>query len=308
VAELRPLLAAGLLALGGVGAGAAPRVVVDVAPVHSVVARVMTGVGKPELLLPPGASPHGYALRPSEAARLQAAELVVWTGPELTPWLAGPLEAVAPRARRVTMSAAPGVTVLPVREDALFGGHGHPDGEAGHAAGHEGGDGHIWLDPANAAAFADAVAAALAELDPGNGAAYAANAAAFGDEAAALVAEIDAALAPLRGRPFIVFHDAYQYFEVRFAISAAGSVALQEGVEPGAARVRAIRDRMRAGGVACAFAEPQFEPRLLDTLTEGTGVRTGVLDPVGAGLQPGPGLYPRLLRDLAADLADCLGG
>ena len=104
-----------------------------------------------------------------------------------------------------------------------------------------------------------------------------------------------------------MFHDAYQYFEHRFAIPAAGSVALQDAVAPGAARVAAIRERVRAGDIVCAFAEPQFEPKLLATVIEGTGVRTGALDPLGAGLPPGPGLYPALLRGLADSLADCLG-
>lgn len=300
------LMVAALLAAGG--AQAAPRVVADIAPVQSVVARVMAGVGTPELLLPPGASPHGYALRPSEAARLQAAELVVWVGPELTPWLEDPIATLAPAARHVAMAETPGVRILPVREGALFETHDHDDGHAGHDHADASRDGHAWLDPANAVALAQAVAVALASLDPPNAAAYAANAAGFGAEMAALTAEIDAELAPVRGRPFVTFHDAYQYFEARFDIPAAGSVALQEGVAPGAARVAALRERMAAGGVVCAFAEPQFEPRLLARLTEGTEVRTGVLDPVGAALTPGPELYPALLRGLAGSLAECLDG
>jgi zinc transport system substrate-binding protein len=291
-----------VLVLAAYGAQAAPRVVADIAPVQSIVARVMAGVGEPELLLPPGASPHGLSLRPSQAGRLQAAELVVWVGPELTPWLDEPLAALAPEARQVVMSEVPGVTLLPVREGGVF--EGHEAGEEDHGTV----DGHMWLDPLNAAALAESVAGALAELDPANAAAYGANAEAFGVETAALVAEIDGMLEPVRGREFFVFHDAYQYFEARFAMQAAGSVALQEGVAPGAARVTAIRDRMREGGIVCAFAEPQFEPRLLATLVEGTGVRTAELDPIGAGLEPGIELYPQLLRDLAAGLAECLGG
>jgi zinc transport system substrate-binding protein len=299
---LRPMVAGVLVAFVAAGAAAAPRVVADIAPVQSIVARVMAGVGAPDLIVPPGTSEHDHALRPSEAARLQAAELVVWVGPELTPWLAEPLDALAPQARRVIMSETPGVTVLPAREGGLFEGHAEED------AHHGAPDGHMWLDPVNAAALADVVATALAELDPDNAAAYAANAADFGVETATLSRGIAAALEPLRDRPFIVFHDAYQYFERRFGIPAAGSIALQDGVMPGAARVAAIRDRLRAGGVVCAFAEPQFEPKLLGALVEGTGVRTGVLDPLGVGLEPGPALYPQLLRGLAAGLADCLGG
>ncbi len=314
----RPLILAAAFGLAATPLAAAPRVVADVAPVHSIVTRVMDGAGTPELLMPPGASPHGYALRPSEAARLDGAEIVFWIGPDLTPWLEGPLDALAAGARHVELARAAGVTVLPMREGGPFEAHDHADdaghdhdehdhaGDHGHAEGAA--DGHLWLDPANAAAIAAAVAAELAALDPGNAALYAANAAAFSTELTALEAEIKATLDPLRGRPFVVFHDAYQYFEAAFDLPAAGSISLGEADAPSAARVAEIRDRIAAEGVACVFAEPQFEPRLVATVIEGSQARSGTLDPVGAGLDPGPGLYPALLTGLARGFADCLGG
>jgi zinc transport system substrate-binding protein len=344
-----PLILAAALGLAATPLAAAPRVVADIAPVHSIIARVMDGAGTPELLMPPGASPHGYALRPSEAARLDAAEIVFWIGPDLTPWLEGPLDALAPGAAHVELARAEGVTVLPMREGGPFeahdhdhdhdhdhadhAGHDHDDHDhahddhdhaAEHAHAHDddhahdhahdhghaegAADGHLWLDPANAAAIAAAVAAELAALDPENAALYAANAAAFAGELTALSAEIDAGLAPLRGRPFVVFHDAYQYFEAAFHLPAAGSISLGEADAPSAARVAEIRDRIAAEGVVCVFAEPQFEPRLVATVIEGSAARSGVLDPIGADLDPGPGLYPALLTGLAQGLADCLGG
>jgi zinc transport system substrate-binding protein len=302
---------------------AAPRVVADIAPVHSIVARVMAGAGTPELLMPPGASPHGYALRPSEAARLDAAGIVFWIGPALTPWLAGPLAALSPDARHVELAEAEGVTLLPMRAGGPFEVHDHDhdhDDDHGHGdhAGHDdddhdrehaadSADGHLWLDPGNAAAIADAAAAALADIDPENAALYIANAEAFAAELTALSAEIDATLDPLRGRPFVVFHDAYQYFEAAFGLPAAGSISLGEADAPSAARVAEIRERIAAEGVVCVFAEPQFEPRLVATVIEGSDARSGVLDPVGADLEPGPGLYPALLTGLAQGFADCLG-
>ncbi|HET9067882.1 MAG TPA: zinc ABC transporter substrate-binding protein, partial [Amaricoccus sp.] len=301
-------------------AAAAPKVVTDIGPVQSIVARVMAGMGDPDVLLPPGASPHGHSLRPSDARRLAAADLVVWVGPALTPWLAGPIETLAPQATVLELEEAPGVTLLPIRADVAFEAHVHADGEEGHEHEHEheqgdgedhdhghAHDGHLWLDPANAVAAARAVAAALGEIDPAGASGYAANAEAFAGETATLERRIAAELAPVRGRPYLVFHDAYQYFERSFDLPAAGSVALQEGVAPGAARVAALRERVRQGGVVCAFTEPQFEPRLLATILEDSDVRTGVLDPIGASLEPGPGLYPALLSDLAASLATCLG-
>ena len=282
-----------------------PRVATDIAPIHSIAARVMAGVGAPELIVAPGASEHDYALRPSEAALLQAADIVIWVGPTLTPWLAGPIAALAPDATLVTLEETTGVATLPIRGGGPFEPHADAD-EPAPAAGAP--DGHLWLDPANAAAAAAAIAATLAKADPANAAAYTANAAAFTTELASLTAALDAELAPVRGKPFIVFHDAYQYFEHRFAIPAAGSVALHDAVAPGTARVAAIRDRVRDAHVVCAFTEPQFEPKLLATLIEGTDVRTGVLDPLGASLTPGPALYPALLQALTDSLAACLAG
>ena len=146
----------------------------------------------------------------------------------------------------------------------------------------------------------------MSRIDPGNAAAYAANAEAFAAGMTDLTAEIDARLAPLRGQSFFVFHDAYQYFEDRFALPAAGSIALNDAEAPRAPRVSEIRARIAEGDVACVFAEPQFEPKLIATVIEGSAARGGTLDPLGAALEPGPELYPALLRGLADGLADCL--
>jgi zinc transport system substrate-binding protein len=310
------MLVAGLVAAPAIAA-AAPVVATDIVPVHSIAARVMQGVGAPGLVVPPGASPHGYALRPSEAQLLQDADVVVWVGPDLTPWLADPIDTLAPGATLVTLQEAPGVALLPVRAGGGFEEHDHDhDHEAaeadhdhghGHEGAHEGAqDGHLWLDPSNAIAAAQAIAAALGAADPANAAAYAANAEGFAAETRAQAQALAARLEPLRGRPFIVFHDAYQYFEHGFDFPAAGSIALQDGVAPGAARVAAIRDRVRDAGVVCAFAEPEFEPALLATVVEGSDARTGVIDGLGAALPPGPGLYPALLEGVVASLEACL--
>ena len=327
---LRPAgLAAAFATLVAAPALAVPAVVTDFGPADSIAARVMDGIGAPIQILPPGAEPHSYSLRPSEARELGAADLVIWIGPRMTPWLADSIDALATKARVLTLDTLPGLTLLPVRVSGPFEpddhGHGESDDHdhaaaeedhADHAAGaHEEHsaedatppiDQHLWLDPRNAVVFADAIAATLGEMDPANAAAYAANAEAFDAEMAALSAEVAATIAPARGKPFIVFHDAYQYFENRFDIPAVGSVALHDAEAPGAARVAEIRDRARRDGVVCAFSEPQFPPKLLATITEGTEVRTAALDPEGVGLTPGETLYPTLIRDLAADLAACL--
>lgn len=338
----RLTLSGALFLLGFTPALAAPKVAVDIEPLQSIVARVMQGMGEPGLILPPGASPHGYALRPSDARLLEGADLVIWAGPALDPWMADPVASLAGDAEILTLEGTPGIALLPVRAGGPFeqhlhhdtdeatddhAGHDHAehDGHAGHddhadhddhgthddhdAHDHAEGDtdGHIWLDPENATVFAMTVAAALSAQDPENAALYAENAALFDTEMTALTAAINARLAPVRGKPFIVFHDAYQYFEAAFDFPAAGSVSLSEGTAPGAARVAEIRDRVIDEGVVCAFTEPQFAPKLLATVIEGTGVRTGVLDPVGAeGVSPGPDLYPALMLGLANSLATCL--
>lgn len=306
------------LALPAAGAEP-PRVATDVAPVHAIVAAVMAGIGAPHLLVPPGASEHSYALRPSDAAALDAADLVVWVGPELTPWLAAPLATLAGDASLLTLTKAPGLRLAPARAGGAFEAHAHggrdedaghddePDGDGRAEAGHGAVDPHVWLDPDNAAAIAAAAAEALAAADPAHAETYRANAAAFAAETAALSAEVEARVAPLRGRPYVVFHDAYRYFEDRFGLPATGAIAATDAEAPSPARLAEIRALVEGAGAACVFAEPQFDPKLVATIVEGTKARPGTLDAVGFGLEPGPGLYPALIARMAEGLAACLG-
>ncbi|MCB4457964.1 zinc ABC transporter substrate-binding protein [Leisingera sp. McT4-56] len=349
--------AAGLLAGAGAAVAEVPQVAADIAPVHGLVARVMQGLGEPALVMPPGASPHGYAMRPSEARALDQADLVFWLGEPLTPWLAGPLEELAGDAHRVELLAAEGTVVLPFREGARFEAHvhdeehedhgdhddhaghedhaqhgdGHDDhadhdgleghdhedhaGEEGHEGhedhadahghDHEGADPHAWLLPANAQVWLDVIAEELAEHDPDNAAAYRANAEAGKQEIAETVASVSAVLEPFRTKPFIVFHDAYQYFEQGFGLRAAGAISLSDAVKPSPARVAEIRDVVADLKVACVFSEPQFNPGLVATVLDGTAAGTAVLDPLGAGLEPGPQFYPALLQEIGAAIAGC---
>mgnify|MGYP001222218997 CR=1 FL=1 len=316
---------------------AEPLVVTDIPPVHSLVARVMEGVGEPTLILPPGASPHGYAMRPSEAAALADADIVFWVGPELTPWLDRAIDTLGSGADAVELLEVPGTLHLAFREGATFEAHHHNEGEehgdhaeAGEPAGHDGDeaghedahaadahtdehdhdhhgtDPHAWLDPENAKIWLAAIAETLAEADPDNADAYRRNAEAGARDLDALEARVTETLRPVQGTPFVVFHDAYHYFENRFDIEAAGAVSLSDASKPGPARVAEIRETIRTVGAACVFTEPQFRPVLVSTLVEGTDARTATLDPLGIDLTPGPDLYPQLLADLAGNLAGCL--
>ncbi len=306
----RFLTSFGLLLGLALPALAAPQVATDIAPVHSLVARVMAGAGTPALIVPPGASPHGHALRPSEAAALERAEVVFWMGEALTPWLEDAIETLAGDAHVVELLGAGGSTVLAFRDGLEFtpraaghDDHAHDD----HDHAHDGADPHAWLDPANARAWLAVIAEDLAEHDPDNAALYRANAAEAAAELDALEAGISARLEAVRDVPYLVFHDAYQYFETRFGVSPAGALSLGDAADPGPARIAALRDLARARGVACVFSEPQFNAARV-TAVFGDTVRHGVLDPLGSTHTPGPALYPALIADMAAALAGCLGG
>ena len=319
--------------LCGGPAWALDGVVASIKPVHSLVAAVMEGVGEPELLVKGAASPHAYALRPSEARALEQAKVVFWVGEGLEAFLVGPLETLGGNARVVELVDADDLIELDFREGGPFEAHDHGDHEGhDHAhddddeADHDGGDDHaheghgheghdhgaidmhLWLDPSNAKAFVQEIEEALSAADPDNAATYEANADALNEKLDVLIAETDGALAPVRGRGFVVFHDAYQYFENRFDIQAAGSITVSPEAIPGAQRLTEIRAKVAELGATCIFAEPQFEPRLVSVVAEGTQARTGVLDPLGADLEDGPDLYFELIRNLTTSLTTCLAG
>ena len=305
------------LAFAGAGQADVPKVATDIAPVHGLVARVMQGLGSPDLVVQPGASPHGYSLRPSEALALNRADFVFWMGEALTPWLEGSIETLAPDARVIELLHVDGVIELPFREGARFAGHQDGEhGEEGHEGetheeeghddhDHEGIDPHAWLAPDNGKLWLDLIAAELAQLDPDNAAGYRANAKTGKAEIDAAVITIDAALGPLRSGGFVVFHDAYQYFEASFDLSALAAISLSDATAPSPARIGEVRDTVAELGVSCVFSEPQFNPGLVATVLDGTGAKTAVIDPMGTEIPLGPQFYTLLLRDLGQRMADC---
>jgi zinc transport system substrate-binding protein len=298
----------GLVAGGSARADGAPAVVVSVKPIHSLVAGVMEGVGTPQLLIEGAGSPHSYALRPSQARALDQADVVFWIGDGLEAFLARPLGALSSDATLVALGDAEGLRLLPTREGGTREAHGEDhEHEEEHDHDHGAVDMHLWLDPQNAAVMVGAIAAALGATDPGRAATYDANATKLRADLAGLDAELAATLAPVHDRPFVVFHDAYQYFEERYGLNAVGSITVDPQRAPGAGRLREIRAELEEHAAACVFAEPQFRPALVETVVEGTGAGTGVLDPLGADLEAGPGQYAELLRALSRSLVDCLG-
>ncbi|AKI01370.1 ABC-type Zn2+ transport system, periplasmic component/surface adhesin [Hoeflea sp. IMCC20628] len=301
---------------------AEPHVVASIKPVHALVAAVMEGVGKPNLIVGGAASPHAYALKPSQAQAMENADLIFWVGHELESFLEKPIETIGAHARSVELIDAEGLIKLPFREAGPFEAHDHDDhatedtdhaqddhdemASEEHDHGRDGFDAHLWLDPLNAKVFVRVIGEALTKADPDNAATYAANVATTNERLDALIGEVNATLAPVHGSQFIVFHDAYQYFEKRFDMQAAGSVTVNPEVRASAERVAAIQDKVHDLNAVCAFSEPQFDGQLIDVVIEGTDARSAVLDPLGATLDDGPELYFDLIRNLGTSMRDCL--
>ncbi len=318
------VLTIAFLGMAGVSAispaAAAPKVVVSIKPLHSLATGVMAGVGAPELLLKGAATPHSYAMKPSDVRSLLRADLVIWVGAGMESFLSKPIRSLSSR-KVLELHKAQGVTLLKAREGGIW----EPEADAGHGYGHGNGHGHnttgekkdahahgahdmhIWLSPANAKAMTAAIAAALSKTDPDNAARYAANAARLTARIETHDAAIAARLAPVKDKPFIVFHDAYQFFEKHYGLAAAGSITVTPDRKPSPRRLYTIRKRILEQKVRCVFNEPQFPPALVATVIDGTPARTAVLDPLGASLPAGEEVWFGLMSGLADEISGCLG-
>lgn len=285
------------------------RVLTSIKPLQLIAAAVQDGVGAPEVLLPPGASPHHYALRPSDVRRVRDADLLYWVGADLENFL--------PRVLNNRQKPQVAVQDLPGMALRHFGdsheehaGHGedHADEDLGHDHDHRPGslDAHLWLSPVNARVIAARMAADLSALDAANAARYAANLQAFEQRLDALDGRIRPQLAALQGKPYFVFHEAFDYFEAAYGLKHAGVFSVLTEVQPGARHVAAMRERLQAAGPSCVFSEPPLRPRLAETLTAGLPVRLAELDALGGTLPVDATAYPLLLENLANGLSECL--
>ena len=304
------------LLLSGTASANVPKVVTDIPITHSLVTRVMAGIGMPDLIVDRGASPHEYSLRPSNAASLEVADLVFWISNGLTPWLDDALTTLARNAKVIELMDAKGATVLSFREGATFETHSHQhkqdeDGhdehkhdEDEHATGNV--DPHGWLDPSNGRIWLDVIATALSKIDPTNSDIYFANATQAKADIDTVISELEATLAEFRGTNFIVYHDAYQYFEKRFDVLAAGSISLGDVSDPSPARIAEIHQKVADLDMTCVFSEPQFNPELVATVVDGAKAKARVIDPLGTRLTLGVDFYLNLLRDIAQTMASCL--
>lgn len=269
-----------------------PRIVTDIPPIHALVSQVMGDLGRPELLLEKGADEHDFQLRPSQMRDISDADLVVWVGPELTPWLDRALASSDTMSLKLLQTPGTVLQNLPA-------GHDHSD--------HGSLDPHAWLNPENAAQWLDVIAAKLADLDPEHADRYRENATLAQTSIAEMDVDIMAQLAPVLDRGFLTYHAAFGYFTQHYGLTHVEALAMGDAAPPGAAGVAQIADEAKAGAFVCAFPEAQHAPGLLEQVAAGTDTKIGgPLDPVGSTLDFGPDAYQALIQNIATTLVDCL--
>ena len=301
-------------------ANAEIKVVASIKPIHSLASYLMDGIAKPDLIVDGYASPHGFAMKPSHAKMLQNADLIFWVGEDLESFLEKPLSSIAKKAEKIELMETKGLQVLKFRERNIFDEHDHDDhGHDDHGKkeddhddhGHDDHDGHahgefdphIWLDPINAKAMLNEMAEHLIENDPKNEAKYKSNLAKALQEIDKLTIDVMTDLSSSVAS--IVFHDAYQYFEKRFNVNILGAFTVNTDVMPGAEQLAEIREIIEHDKVACVFSEPQFNPDIIKAVAKDMNIKTGVLDPLGATLDPGKDLYFNLIRNMSASYKGC---
>lgn len=280
-----------------------PRVVVSIAPIHSLVAGVMAGVATPELLVKGAASPHSYTLKPSQMSALQRADLIVWNGEGVESFLPRTLRSLSSGPHVLKLVALPGITLLPSRAGGVWGDekqerhHDHHQGDV---------DAHLWLDPRNAKVIVTAVAAALSKIDPPHASQYRHNRDGLLQQLDRLEQELGTLFAPVRTVPYLLFHDGYRYLEARFQLNAVGAISVDPEHKPGAKRMRELTSMIQQRQVRCLFSEPELPASTVQTLIARSGVKSAVLDPLGSMLPAGPELYFKMMRGLGKSLAGCL--
>ena len=298
------------------------KVLASIKPIHSLASYLMDGVNKPDLIVDGYASPHGFAMKPSHAKMLQEADIIFWVGEDLENFLVKPLSSIAKKAEKIELMEIKGLEILKFRERNIFDDHDHDehghddhgkkeddhddhghdeDGHKGHAHGEY--DPHIWLDPENAKVILNEMVEHLIENDAKNASAYKSN-------LNKALKDIDGLLKSVKSElnkdfKSIVFHDAYQYFEERFNVTVLGAFTVNTDVMPGAEQLSEIREIIEHDKVSCIFSEPQFNPDIINAVAKDMNISTGVLDPLGATLEPGKGLYFDLIRNMSKSFKGC---
>ena len=287
------------------------KVVVSIKPFHSLVSTVMQGVSEPALLLNGNNSPHTYSLRPSAAVKLQNADLVFWGGENLEGFLAKPIHSLAAGARVVSFEDTPGLILRPFRSVKEWQ---ELDPESKNDQDHvkkrkinrlPGNDPHIWLDPLNAQKITQYLIQILSKFDPENSQTYHSNGKKTILRLSDLNIQLETKMSSVSSKPYIVFHDAYQYFEKRYQLNPIASVTVNSGTSTSVGRLIDIRKKIKIKKVLCIFTEPQFSPKLVQTVISGTAVKKGILDPIGTSIPPGPEMYFTLLNNISHSISTC---
>ena len=304
-------LAVGLLLTASAGAETPLKIAASILPVHSLVSAVTGDIVAPTLVLPGSSSPHFHQLRPSQVRALHDADLVFWIGPEMETFLVRSMAALAAETRVISLMDSPGLHLLSNREETDWSGqasgadnvHEHDEADATrHTI-----DPHIWLSPENARHMVRTIVMILSELDPANRAAYQSNGEMTLARIAALEKNVANRLRGVREVPYVVFHDAYRYLEDYYQLSALGAITVNPDRPPSAKRVSTLQHIIRQHGAECVFVEPQFSTSWINALSADNQIRVGILDPVGAGIEPGPEAYFALIQSNTSALIDCLG-
>ena len=281
------------------------NVVTTIKPLHSLISNVMKGVGEPSLIIEGTSNPHNFVLKPSHAKLLQDADIIFWIGEDLEAFMEKPLSSLAKDAKKISFMELGSIKKLKFRENNIFD-HDDHDGhkEDDHDRHNHGEfDTHLWLDPVNAKEMVIEISHELSELDPANKNKYKANADKTIEVLDNLIKEVSQSLS--KDISYVVFHDAYQYFEKRFEVTSAGALTLNPDVLPGAKQIVDIQSLIKEKNIKCIFSEPQYNPKIIETLASDTNISTGTMDPLGANLDRGVTMYSKLIMNIADSIKNC---
>ncbi len=302
------------------------KVVTTIKPLHSLISRIMETRGEPQLIIEGTNNPHTFVFKPSHAKMIEEADIVFWIGEDLEAFMEKPLNSLAKDTKKIAFMDTESIEKLKFREENIFDDHDDHDGhkdddhddhddhdghddehedQAGHHDGHNHGefDAHIWLDPENAKEMVKIIRDELIKIDPEGQRQYSVNAAGATLELDNLINNVEKELS--KDISYIVFHDAYQYFETRFGVKSAGALTLNPDVLPGAKQIADIQDLISDKGIKCIFSEPQYNPKIIETLGNDMNISTGVMDPLGAFIDAGPTMYVELINGIANSIKDC---
>jgi len=299
------------LALLGAAAVSNADVLTTVKPLGFIANAITDGVTETKVLLPTSASPHDYSLKPSDVEQLQSAQLVVWIGEEMESFLEKSIDKL-PKEKVLTLEDVPAIKELvehsgEEKEDKHDHKHEH---KHSHNHAHDGHDHdedwHIWLSPKAGEQIAEQIAERLSQQLPEQKAKIAENLANFKATLATKNSEIAKQLEPVKSKGYYTFHDAYGYFEDAYGLKSLGSFTINPTVAPGAKTLNAIKKSIAQKQAQCLFAEPQFTPKVIESLSKGTSAKVGQLDPLGAKIELSREAYPQFLQSLADQFSDCL--